>query len=231
MNTPDLLSWLERRGTRRNREGMARYGIVAPKVFGVSVKDLQALGKRVGRDHALAQELWDTGWYEARMLAAFVGEPAKLTPAQMDRWAKDFDNWALCDTLCMHLFDRTPHAWKKAASWSKRDGEFVKRAGFALMASLALHDKRAEDAAFLPMLPLVQRGAADGRNFVKKGVSWALRSVGRRSLTLHTASIELAEKLSASNNAALRWVGKDALRDLNRPMVKKRVAVRVRPGT
>jgi len=126
------LAWLKRRGTKANREGMARYAIRSEKVFGVSVATLRQRAKTLGRNHALASALWDTGWYEARMLAAFVDEPARVTPAQMDRWSRDFDNWAICDTACFHLFDRTPHAFKKVAAWAGRKDEFVKRAGFAL---------------------------------------------------------------------------------------------------
>ena len=220
---PDILAWLERRGTRRNREGMARYGIVAPKVFGVSVATIRQLAKGLGRDHQLALELWKTGWYEARMLTAFVDEPERVTAAQMDRWARDFDNWAICDTLCFHLFDRTPHAWRKVEQWSGRRDEFVKRASFALLAALALHDKKAPDAPFLRSLPLIERAAADERNFVKKGVSWALRSVGRRNGSLNIASVELARRLAESPEAHTRWVGKDALRDLTRAAVQKRL--------
>src|SRR5690606_33664096 len=157
-----------------------------------------------------------TGWYEARMLAAFVDEPERVTPAQMDRWARDFDNWAITDTVCFHLFDRTPHAWAKIRQWSTRREEFVRRAAFALLASVALHDKRAPDAPFLRSLPLIERAARDPRNFVKKGVSWALRSVGRRNPTLRAAAIEVSERLSASTDPAARWVGRDALRDLTR---------------
>ena len=224
----EILTWLERRGTKRNREGMARYAITAPKVFGVSVADLQRLSKRFGRDHALALALWDTGWYEARMLAAFVDEPARVTPAQMDRWARDFDNWAICDHLCFHLFDRTPHAWRKVALWSRRRDEFVRRAAFALLAALALHDRTSGDEPFLRSLALIERGAGDARNFVKKGVSWALRGIGHRSPALHAAAVELARALAASSDAAERWVGKDALRDLTRPMVRARLSVRAR---
>ena len=209
-----ILAWLERRGTRKNRDGMARYAIVAEKVFGVSVADLQRLGKEHGRDHDLALALWDTGWYEARMLAAFVDEPERVTAAQMDRWARDFDNWAICDHHCFHLFDRTPHAWRKVEQWSGRREEFVKRAAFALLASLALHDKRAPDAPYAKALALVEREAGDARNFVKKGVSWALRSIGRRGPELHAASMQLATRLAESEEPAARWVGRDAARDL-----------------
>lgn len=220
----EALAWLERRGTARNREGMARYGIVAPKVFGVSMATMQSLARRLGRDHALAQALWATGWYEARILCAFVGEPARMTAADMDRWARDFDNWAICDTICLHLFDRTPHAWRKVAQWSGRRGEFVKRAAFALVASLALHDKAAGDAPFLDALRLIEREATDSRNFVRKAVNWALRSVGSRNSALHAAALEVAEQLAASGDATARWVGMDARRALRSAPTLKRVA-------
>jgi len=190
---------------------MARYGIPSDKAFGVSVGTLQQMAKRLGKNHDLAAALWDTGWYEARMLASFVAEPARITSAQMDRWCRDFDNWAICDTVCFHLFDRTPHAWRMVAQWCRRSGEFVKRAAFALLASLALHDKGAGDEPFARSLPLIERAATDQRNFVKKGVSWALRSVGRRSPALNAAAVMVARRLADSPQAAARWVGKDAL--------------------
>lgn len=221
----DALRWLERRGTKRNRDGMARYAIVAPKVYGVSMSTMQQLAERLGRDHELALALWETGWYEARMLCSFVDEPERVTAAQMDRWARDFDNWAICDTLCFHLFDRTPHAWRKIESWSKRREEFVKRAGFALLASVALHDRKASDAPFLRSLALIEREAADERNFVKKALSWALRAVGRRNTALQSASIDVARRLAARPEPSSRWVGKDALRALERPL---RVTARAR---
>jgi 3-methyladenine DNA glycosylase AlkD len=228
MTVQQILAHLERLGTKKNREGMARYGIVAKKVFGVSVAQLHQMAKRTGRDHALAAKLWATGWYEARMLAAFVDEPARVTPAQMDRWARGFDNWAICDTHCMHLFDRTPHAWKKVAAWARRDEEFVRRAGFALLASLAIHDKAAPDAPFRAGLTLVERYAGDDRNFVKKAVNWALRSVGRRNRALHTAAMQLSKRLAASEEASRRWIGKDALRELTGPVVTRQLGNRER---
>jgi 3-methyladenine DNA glycosylase AlkD len=150
------------------------------------------------------------------MLTAFVEEPERVTAAQMDRWCRDFDNWAIGDTLCFKLFDQTPHAWAKVAQWSKKRDEQQKRAGFALLASLAGHDRNASDAQFLESLALVEGAANDERNFVKKGVSWALRRIGRRNAKLRAASIALARRLAASDDAAARWVGKDALRDLSR---------------
>ena len=220
----EALAWLERRGTKRNRDGMARYGIVATKVYGVSVATIQQLAKQLGRDHELAAALWETGWYEARMLTAFVDEPERVTTAQMDRWARDFDNWAICDTLCFHLFDRTPHAWRKVEQWSRRRDEFVKRAAFALLASMALHHKGAPDAPFVRSLRLIEREATDERNFVKKAVSWALRTVGRRSRSLNTGAVETARRLAESSEPAARWVGKDALRELSSPAVRRRLA-------
>jgi 3-methyladenine DNA glycosylase AlkD len=217
------IGWLERHGTKATRDGMARYGITSAKAFGVPVGTIQKFAKSLGRDHALAAALWDAGWYEARMLASFVDEPARVTPAQMDRWCRDFDSWAICDTACMHLFDRTPHAWRKIDEWSRKRGEFEKRASFALLASLSLHDKQSEDAPFADALALVEGAATDERNFVKKAVNWALRSIGERSTALNTKAITLAERLAASPDATARWIGKDALRKLSSPAVKQRI--------
>lgn len=217
------LAWLARRGSRRNRDGMARYGITFDKAFGVSMATMQPLAKRLGRRHALAQALWRSGWYEARILAALVGEADRLTPAEMDAWCRDFDSWAICDTVCMHLFDRSPLAWRKVGVWARRRAEFEKRAAFALLASLALHDRTAPDARFAAALPLVERAATDPRNFVQKGVSWALRAIGHRNLALHAAAIDRAAALARSDDASARWVGKDALRDLQRPLVRRKL--------
>jgi 3-methyladenine DNA glycosylase AlkD len=223
----EALRWLERRGTKKVRQDMlTRYGITAPRAFGVQVGTIQQLGRKLGRDHELAAALWDTGWYEARLLTAYVDDPAQVTSAQMDRWARDFDNWGVCDTLCFALFDRTPHAWKKVEPWSRRREEFVKRAAFALVASLALHDKKAGDPRFLATLPLIERGASDDRNFVKKGVSWALRVVGRRNRALNAAAVAVARRLAESAEAPARWVGKDGLKELTSPAVRRKLAQR-----
>lgn len=216
------LKWLERNGTKPNRDGLARYGIEAPKAFGVPMGKIQALAKRLGPNHDLAAALWETGWYEARLLTAFVAEPERLTSAQMDRWCRAFDNWAVCDTLCFHLFDRSPLAFGKVGQWSRRRQEFVRRAAFALLASLALHDKKAKDVSFSRCLPLLEAAAEDDRNFVKKAVSWALRGVGRRSAGLHAEALALAHRLTSSSRPSARWVGRDALRELTRPAVRRR---------
>jgi 3-methyladenine DNA glycosylase AlkD len=212
----EVLAWLKRKGTRRNVLGMARYGIVAKRAFGVSMGTMLALRKRLGRDHDLAAALWKTGWYEARILAALIDDPERVTPRQMDVWAASFENWGDCDTVCFHLFDRTPFAWQKARQWVRSPREFVKRGGFVLMACLALHDKTAPDARFRPFLPLIEKGAGDERNFVKKGVNWALRGIGRRSPALNRGAVAVAKRLAASEVPAPRWVGKDALREFAR---------------
>jgi 3-methyladenine DNA glycosylase AlkD len=219
-----VLAALERRGKKSVRDGFQRFGIEAPKAFGVSMGDIHALAKQTGRDHALADALWKSGWYDARLLAAFVAEPERVTPAQMDRWAKDFDNWAVCDTACFHLFDRTPHAFTKIAGWAGRKEEFVKRAAFALLASVALHDRDAPDTAFLRCLPLIEDAADDARNFVKKAVVWALRGVGGRNAALHAEALALAERLAASGDATARWIGKGAARELKSPVTRRRIA-------
>ena len=223
MDKDDVLRWLERKGTRRAVEGMARYGIQAKHAFGVPMSTLLALRKRLGKDHALSTALWATGWYEARLLAALVGDPERVTRRQMNAWAAGFENWADCDTVCFHLFDRTPFAFERAREWAASPREFVRRGGFVLMACLALHDKASPDDRFLPLLPLIEKGSRDERNFVKKGVSWALRGIGRRSRALYAASLEVAKRLAASEEAPCRWVGKDALRDLANAKVRARL--------
>jgi 3-methyladenine DNA glycosylase AlkD len=223
MNQAEVMAWLERSGSSKAVAGLARYGLPTDKAFGVSVAVLRAQAKRIGKDHALAMQLWDTGWLEARLLASLIADPALVTPAQMDAWCRGFDNWGVVDTACFALFDRSPHAWKKVAPWVKRRDEFQKRAGFVLMACLAAHDKKAADAAFMKFLPMIEKGASDERNFVKKGVSWALRHVGHRNAALHAAALKTATQLAKSDNATERWVGKDALRDITRPYVIAKV--------
>jgi len=208
------LAWLEQKSTPHDRQNLVRFGINAKQAFGASIANIQVLAKCLGRDHELAHALWDTGWYEARMLTSFIDDPARVTSAQMDRWCRDFDNWGICDTVCFHLFDRTPHAWAKIEQWSGKEAEFVKRAAFALLASVAGHDKTAGDEPFIKSPEWIERGAFDERNFVKKGVSWALRRIGTRNSALKAAAVKVARRLAESTHVGARWVGKDALRDL-----------------
>ena len=214
---------LKRMASQKVRDGMARFGIPSDNALGIPVGKIRDLGKKFGPDHDLAEELWQTGIYEARLLASFVDDPKLVTPAQMDRWCRDFDSWAVCDTACFVLFDRTPHAFRKAQAWAKKTGEFQKRAAFALIACAGVHDKEASDAKFLRCLPLIEKAADDDRNFVKKGVSWALRVVGRRSLKLHAASVALAAKLQKRPESSARWIGNDAHRELTSPAVVRRM--------
>lgn len=212
-----ILRDLQRNGSKQYFADMsARYGIVTKaKAYGVPVVTLRRMAKAIGRDHTLADALWRTGVHDARMLATMIGDPALVTPALMDRWAKDFDNWGIVDTACFGFFDHGPHAFKQIEKWANAKDEFVKRAAFALIASVALHRKELSDEPFLKCLPLIETGATDGRNFVKKGVSWGLRAIGKRkSAKLKAAALAVAQRLAASEDAPSRWVGKDALRDL-----------------
>ena len=219
------LVWLKKHGTRATRDGMARYAIPSDNAYGVAMKDIKALGKQLGQRNDLAIALWNTGVYEARMLTSFVADPALLTSTQMDRWCKAFDNWAICDAMCFNLFDRSPHRWAKVKQWSTSRKEFEKRTAFALLWSLSVHDKQAADEQFIDGLRLIERAASDERNFVKKAVNMALRAVGKRNQKLNSAAVLLARRLSDSDDQTARWVGRDALRELTSPSVKKRLKI------
>lgn len=217
------LKWLKTHSTKATREGMVRFAIPSDNAYGVSMKDIKALGKALGRNQPLALALWDTGVYEARMLASFVGDPTQLSSVQMDRWCKEFDSWAICDTMCFNLFDRTPHAWTKVKQWSSKRREFEKRAAFALLWSLAVHDKAAADELFVKGFSLIEREADDERNFVKKAVNMALRAIGKRNRALNVAAVAVARRLADSKHATQKWVGKDALRELTSSAVTGRL--------
>jgi len=216
MNKQEVLAELRRHANPKNLEGMARFGISPKGTLGVNVPILRAMGKRIGRNHALAQELWASGIHEARLLAGMIDEPKEVTEKQMEKWVKDFDSWDVCDQACMNLFDKTPFAYRKAAEWSRRKEEFVKRAGFALMASLSVHDKKAEDKKFEKFLPLIERASTDERNFVKKAVNWALRQIGKRNPRLCKLAMQSARRIQKKDSKAARWVAGDALRELGK---------------
>ena len=217
------MATLQARADRATLEGMARYAIPSDHAIGVPMREIKALGKTLGVNHELAIALWKTGVYEARMLASFVGDPVRLTAAQMDAWCKDFDNWAHCDALSFNLFDRSPHAWAMVTKWSTRSDEFQKRTAFALLWSLTVHDKNANDAAFMTGLDLIVRAATDQRNFVKKAVNMALRAVGKRNRALNVAATAVASELARSADATAKWIGKDALRELTSATVMARL--------
>ena len=208
------MRWLEQHATKKTRDGMARFGIPSTNALGVTVGDMRKYAKTIGKDHALAARLWKTGVYEARFLAAFVDDPAAVTPAQMETWAGDFDNWAVCDTVCFALFDRTPHAWKKVRAWAGARAEFKRRGAFALLWALSVHDKKAPDALFRACLPLIEAGALDERDYVKKGVDMALRAMGKRNPSLRRAAIDLATGLRDSKEGSQAWIGRSTLREL-----------------
>jgi 3-methyladenine DNA glycosylase AlkD len=213
-----ILAELKRGASPKYKADMsARYGIITKaEVYGTPVGALRAMAKKIGYDHALAQKLWASGVHDARMLATMVGDPAKVTPGEMERWAKDFDNWGIVDTACFHYWDRTPHAYKQIEKWAKAKDEFVKRTAFALLASCALH-KTITDEQCLRGLELIEDHARDPRNFVKKAASWALRGIGgKKNPKLRRAAREVAERLSTSDDAAERWVGKDAMKEFNK---------------
>lgn len=233
-----ILAELRALGSAQGRAGMARYGINVDGAYGVSIYELRRVAKRLGTNHRLATALWATGNHEARLLACFVDDPAAVTARQMDAWARDFDSWDVCDQATTSLFDRTKLAWRKAAEWAKHDDAWSKRAGFALMAGLAWHDKTTADGAFLALLPLIEHAATDDRNFVKKAVNWALRNIGKRNRALNQAALACAGRISAAANRraggerggspgdrAARWVAADAIREL----ASAKVQARLRP--
>ena len=196
--------------------GMARYGISTRGLLGVGIPAMRRLAKETGRDHALALALWDSGVHEARILASLVAEPERLTAAQMNRWVRELDSWDICDQLCNNLLRRSPEAHARAVAWSQQRGEFVRRAGFTLMAVLAVHDKAAPDAVFAEDLRLIEQAAGDGRNFVKKAVNWALRQIGKRNPALCRAAIASARRILQQDTPSARWIARDALRELER---------------
>jgi 3-methyladenine DNA glycosylase AlkD len=202
---------------------MARFGIVGARRLGIAIPDLRRIAKSAGRDHALALALWQTGIPEARIVAALVDNPGEVTGRQMEEWAADFDSWDVCDQVCMNLFDKTPLAWQKVRDWAERDEQFVKRAAFALIACLAWHDKTADDERFIQALPLIARAATDERNLVRKAVSWALRTIGKRNARLNQIAIQAAREIQRLDSKAARWIAADALRELTGAAVQNRL--------
>jgi 3-methyladenine DNA glycosylase AlkD len=222
MSAKQILKQLQTLGDPVNVVGMARFGIRPNKVYGVAMPTLKRMAREIGKDHRLAQELWKSEVYEARLLASLIDDPALVSESQMERWVKDLDSWAVCDACCFNLFDKTAFNYVKATEWSWRAREFEKRAGFALMASLALHDKKASDSEFLKFLPLIERQSNDERNFVRKAVNWALRQIGKRNLKLHQAAVQTAKAIYEMDSKAARWIAADALHELNSDAVQRR---------
>ncbi len=222
-NIDDVLAYLKSQANPENVAGMARFGINPDSTLGVSIPVLRALAKKIGRDHDLAGQLWASGIHEARTLASMVDDPRLVTEEQVERWVADFDSWDVCDQCCMNLLEKLPDAYSRAIEWTERDEEFVKRAGFALMACLAWHDKQAADAQFIDFFPAIQRGSTDGRNFVKKAVNWALRNIGKRNRNLNQKAIVIAEEIAKIDSKVARWVASDALRELTGEAIQKKL--------
>jgi 3-methyladenine DNA glycosylase AlkD len=222
MTAEEVLAELRSHASKKGVAGQAHFGIVGGNALGINVPTLRAIAKRAGRDHALAEQLWQSGIHEARILAGMVDDPAKVTKRQMDRWAKDFDSWDLVDGVC-DLFVATPYAYEKAHAWSSHKQEYVKRAAFTMIAYLTYRDEKAPDADILQFLPVIRREAGDDRNFVKKAVNWALRNTGKRNRRCNAAAIKCAEQIRADGTRSGRWIAADALRELRSDAVQARL--------
>lgn len=227
MESQEIIAYLQAHQSQANRDGMSRYGIKVDRAFGISMVSLRALAKTIGKDHQLALDLWETGYHESRIISTIIDVPSLVTEEQMERWAGEFDSWDVCDQCCSNLFSRTPFAVGKAISWADRDEEYVKRAGFVLMAALAVHDKKASDAVFLEFLGRIDSDAADDdRPMVRKAVNWALRQIGKRNVRLQEAAIGTGESVRSRGTRSARWIAADVLRELRSDkttaMVRKR---------
>jgi 3-methyladenine DNA glycosylase AlkD len=188
----------------------------------VSVPDIRAVAKRCGTDHDLALELWATGIHEARMLATLVADPGAVRADEMEGWAREISSWDLCD-LAADLFGRTPSGRSTIRAWARRPEGFVKRCAFSMIARRAVWAKDAPDREFIGYLPLIRRASADPRNEVKKGVSWALRQIGKRNRSLHAAAVDEAERILLLATPPARWIARDALRELGSEKTRSRL--------
>lgn len=223
LNAKQVLAQLKSHSNPEAVKGMARFGINPNNTYGVSIPVIRKIAKELGKNHSMALELWNSGIHEARILASMIDAPEMVTKRQMDRWVRDFDSWDVCDQCCMNLFDKTEAAYQKASEWSKGDEEFIKRAGFALMAALSVHDKKAPRKQLLKFFKAIKRGATDDRNYVKKAVNWALRQIGKRNSQLNRAAIQTAKEIQKMDSASARWIASDALRELRSAPVRNRL--------
>jgi 3-methyladenine DNA glycosylase AlkD len=224
-----VIAELRQKANPENVAGMARYGIKSETALGISLPALQKVARHLGKNHALALELWDSCIHEARILAGLIADPALLSETEMEHWVSDFDSWDVCDQVCSTLFDASPLAVQKAFEWSEREEEFVRRAGFVLMAALSVHNKRMSDRDFEAFFPRIIEQSDDERNFVKKAVNWALRQIGKRDLRLNQAAIETARRIAERNSRAARWIAADALRELTSEKVQQRISKKEHP--
>jgi 3-methyladenine DNA glycosylase AlkD len=220
----EVMGELQSKAKAENIDGMARFAIVGDQRMGVSVPDMRKIAKSVGKNHQLALDLWDTGVPEGMIVAGMIAEPDKLTEEQMEDWVVDINSWDICDQVCMNLFEKTPLAEKKIFEWSTREGEFVKRTSYALIACLAWHDKQAVDERFINYFPLIVAGSTDERNFVKKAVNWALRNIGKRNQNLNKQAIRVANQIHEIDSKSARWIASNALRELESEKVQLRLS-------
>lgn len=223
MQYDEVIKKLKSLSDRKAVEGMKRFGINPRNTLGASIPNIRRLAKDIGKNHALAQKLWVSGIHEARILAGMVDEPERIDEKQMEAWAKDFDSWDVCDQVCSNLFDKTRFAFNKCFEWASRKEEFVKRAGFVLMACLAVHDKKMPDRQFQKFFPIIERESTDERNFVRKAVNWALRQVGKRNLKLNKLAVRTAKEILEKDSKAAKWIASDALKELSSKAVKKKL--------
>ncbi len=223
MEYEKILNKLKSSSNPKNVEGMSRFGINPKNTLGVPIPELRSLAKEIGKNHSIAQRLWTSKIHEARILSCLIDDPVLVTEKQVELWVSDFDSWDVCDQCCMNLFDKTPFAHRKAVEWTKRKEEFVKRAGFALMATLAVHDKKAKDADFDKFFSLIKKEATDDRNFVKKAVNWALRQIGKRNKKLNKRAIEVAKNIQKLDSKSARWIAGDAIKELESDAVQKKL--------
>lgn len=223
MQYNDILKKLKSLSNPKAIEGMARFGINPENTYGVSIPNLRKIAKETDKNHKLARQLWTSGIHEAKILASMIDDPKMVTKEQMERWVKGFDSWDVCDQCCSNLFDKTDSAYQKAVEWSSRDEEFVKRAGFVLMACLAVHDKKADDKQFEKFLPIIKRKCTDNRNFVKKAVNWALRQIGKRNLNLNRKAIETAQEIQKIDSKSAKWIASDTIRELTSEAIQERL--------
>jgi 3-methyladenine DNA glycosylase AlkD len=214
MSVVEIIHQLKQKANPAYHAGMLRFGVDNSKALGVPIPELRKLARSIKKNHQLALELWDTGIHETRILASLIDDPAMVTPAQMDTWVKEFYSWDLCDQVCGNLFDRTPFAIEKALTYTTSKEEYIKRAGFVLMAEYAVHNKTAGNEIFIALLPIIEREAWDDRNFVKKAVNWALRQIGKRNSILKTVAIESAKRISQKDSKAAKWVATNTLKEL-----------------
>ncbi len=220
MTSEQIIADLKLHANAQAVEGMARFGIRPAQALGISIPTLRKMAKEIGRNQALAVALWDSGIHEARILASMIAEPQLVSAELMEEWVNDFDSWDVCDQVCGNLFDKTPYAYQKATEWCQQEKEFVRRAGFVMMAELAVHDKQAHDEAFMQFFPLIKHYANDKRNFVKKAVNWALRQIGKRNSHLRALALECAYEIQHMDSKTAQWVAKDALKELRAKEIK-----------